>query len=135
MPYRNPAEKHCWKLCPACFKCANKNDAYSECRRCSGRNDPLGRIEPRPEVFCDCANGVLRHQTQTGRIIIRTFKSNPFKTAGIQVDTETEDERDWNEYLRQAREILDDPYWDPIRFNDGTSTDSWTKEQRGFGAS
>jgi len=134
MPSRNPSEKECWRTCFSCFKCSEKG-RYSHCYSCSGRNDPMGRLVPDPDVYCDCRNGVLRHQTQSGRVIVRRFKTNPFKSnPTFEAEKVSADERDWEAYLKQAREVLDDPYFDPIRFNDGTSTDAWTKEQRGFGA-
>jgi len=55
----------------------------------------------------------LRWRDRQGRLIISKYKSNPFK-AEIIVQKETEDERDWNAYLKDCREKMDNPTWDPI---------------------
>lgn len=41
------------------------------------------------------------------------FKSNPFKNK-VQYEKKTEDERDWDAYVNDMREKLDDPNWNPI---------------------
>lgn len=128
MPARNPSDKQCWAVCSACFQCQDKGK-YSKCVSCSGRNDPDGRFYANPDVWCQCREGVMRRELPSGRVIIRQYHTNPFK-AKFTSETETQDERDWNEYLKRGREIMDDPYWDPIQFNDGTSTQRWNEGYR-----
>jgi hypothetical protein len=63
--------------------------------------------------FCDCKNGVLRWKTQQGRLITTKFKTNPFK-GQVKYERITEDERDWDSYVKDMREKLDNPNWNPI---------------------
>lgn len=128
---RNPSDKSCFKTCPVCFKCADKNTSTygNKCSGCSGRNDPMGRFVADPDVYCDCRNGIMRHMTQNGRLIVRKFPRNPYKNE-VVADLETQDERNWREYLKRMREYYDDEYWDPVKFSDGTSTADWTQAQR-----
>lgn len=116
MSVRNPSDKSCWRACSACFKCEDKG-RYASCVTCSGRHDPKGRFVPDSRVYCDCKNGVLRHMTQEGRLIVTAFKQDPFSAGGVSVAHQTQDERDWESYLQQTREALDDPYWDPIKYD------------------
>ena len=43
------------------------------------------------------------------------FKSNPFKSQ-VKYEKKSEDERDWNSYVKDMREKLNDPKWDPITY-------------------
>ena len=115
MTVRNPSEKPCWRLCPSCMKCMNKRLQSGDCGGCSGKHDPMRRLYADPDVFCDCAEGILRHRTQKGQLIIRRFHSNPFG-GKVQTDARSQDERDWNAFVAEKRELLDDPDWDPIQF-------------------
>lgn len=114
--YQNPAEKHCWNYCFSCSRCADKGK-YSKCGSCSGRFDPRGVIDHHPDDFCDCRNGVLRWRTQTGKLLITRFKTNPFK-GKVNYVKKTEDERDWDSYVNDMREKMDDPTWNPITIID-----------------
>ena len=127
----NPVQKTCWETCPVCFKCANRNrQSGTSCNKCPGRNDPMHRLSYDDRVFCDCRNGVLRHMTKEGRLIVRNFPNNPYETKVVQ-EKVTQEERDWEYYLQGMREALDDPYWDPLRFNDDTSVSEWNRQHRG----
>lgn len=127
----NPTDKSCFVTCPVCFKCADKNvSSYgNKCSGCTGRHDPQDRLYVDTRVFCDCKNGTMRHMTQEGRLIVRDFPGNPYGNKVVQ-DLESQDERDWKEYLQTMREYYNDPYWDPIKFSDGASTTDWTQDNR-----
>lgn len=114
--YENPSSKACWSFCSSCNRCQDKGK-YSKCGECSGRYDPLGRTDPHSDDFCDCKNGVLRWRTSQGKLIMTRFKSNPFK-GKVNYEKKTEDERDWNSYVRDMREKLDDPNFNPITIID-----------------
>lgn len=110
----NPVNLPCWETCTACGRCKNKG-RYAKCQSCSGRNDPTCAKDPHPDDFCDCRNGILRWITKQGRLIIVKYKSNPYKT-DIYKNHQTQDERDYESYLNDMRERLDDPTYDPIEF-------------------
>jgi hypothetical protein len=110
--FKNPSEKDCWKYCFSCGRCENKT-RYTKCNGCSGRYDPTGVIEQHAEDYCDCRNGVLRWRTQQGRIIITKFKSNPY-AGSVTYEKKSEDERDWDSYVNDMREKMNDPNWNPI---------------------
>lgn len=110
--YRDPVNKHCFRPCVSCFRCANKGMKI-ECDSCSGRPDPTGERIPHTDDFCDCRNGVMRWMTKDGRLVVRRFMSNPFKGT-VKTDAVTSDESDWNAYLYERREQIDNPEWDPI---------------------
>lgn len=111
---RNPSDKSCWKACPSCFKCENRRRHYGDCASCSGKHDPIGHYYPDPDDYCDCINGVLRHRTRTGRLIIREFASSPYG-GSVQTDAETQDERDWNQWIAEKREQRHDPTFNPVQ--------------------
>lgn len=131
----NPSDRPCWRTCPSCYKCSNKGQD-AKCQTCSGRHDPGVTLKFDPydiDCYCDCRNGILRHRTQDGRLIVRHFLSDPFG-GKVSTDAETEDERDWNAFVAEKREYLNDPNWDPLEFADGGSTDAWLKRwQLGMG--
>ncbi len=110
--YKNPTEKPCWTFCPSCNRCQDKG-RYTKCNGCSGRYDPLGKTDPDPRDFCDCKNGNLRWVTQAGRFILTEFKTNPFKGT-VKYDKKSEDERDWDSYVSDMRNKMDDPKFNPI---------------------
>lgn len=110
--FKNPSEKDCWRYCVSCARCADKG-RYSKCKGCSGRFDPRGVIETHPDDFCDCANGTLRWRTQNGRLIITKFKTNPYM-GKVTYSKKSEDERDWDSYVNDMREKMNDPDWNPI---------------------
>jgi hypothetical protein len=112
----NPSNRSCWTFCSCCNRCQYKV-RYSKCSDCSGRYDPKLKVLPDPDDFCDCKNGVLRWRTKEGRLILTRFKSNPFK-AEVKYVKKTEDERDWDSYVGDMREKLDDPTWNPIAIVD-----------------
>lgn len=113
-PVVNPAEKPCWSFCGSCNRCKDKG-RYSKCQGCSGRYDPKLIIQSDDEDFCDCKNGTLRWRTQEGRLIITKFRSNPYK-GEVKYEKVSEDERDWDSYVADMREKMNDPNWDPITF-------------------
>jgi len=110
--YKNPVEKDCWNFCFSCNRCQDKG-RYTKCNGCSGRFDPEGIIDVDNQDFCDCKNGNLRWKTKEGKLILIKFKSNPFK-GEVKYEKKSEDERDWDSYVRDMREKLNDPTWDPI---------------------
>lgn len=127
----NPSEKHCFSFCKSCWRCENKG-MKAECSRCSGRHDPELRRDPYDiDDMCRCKEGILQFRLQDGRMVKRRFNSNPF-AGKVITDAETEDERDWNSFLAEKREKLNNEHWDPIQFTDGSSTDSWLRKNRGI---
>jgi len=89
-PTINPVEKWCWSFCPSCNRCQDKG-RYTRCNGCSGRYG----------------------KTKQGKLILTRFKSNPFK-GQVRYEKKTEDERDWDSYVNDMREKLDDPNWNPV---------------------
>lgn len=129
----NPSSKRCWSACPSCMKCSKKgapgHGNNPGCASCSGRHDPLERWDPFDrDVYCDCKNGILRHRLQTGRLIIRKFLSNPFG-GSVVTDAVNKDEEQWNQFIAEKREQLNDETWDPITI-DGKSAQEWTRKYR-----
>ena len=124
-----PQDKRCFVPCPSCFRCSDYR-VKAECASCPGRLDTERRRYPDPDDFCDCKNGVLRYRLRTGKLVMRRFESSPFE-ATVKTDAVSEYEADWNRFIQQKREELDDPGWDPIRFLDGMSTFDWNKLNRG----
>lgn len=114
--YKNPTENLCWTFCSSCSRCQDKG-RYSKCKSCSGRYDPEGVIAPDPDDYCDCKNGVLRWRTKEGRLIMTNFKTNPFK-GQVKYEKKSEDERDWDSYVSDMREKMNDPDWNPITIVD-----------------
>ena len=114
--YKNPTEKLCWTFCPSCNRCQDKG-RYTKCGSCSGRYDPDGITDPDPDDYCDCKNGNLRWKTQEGRLVLIRFKTNPFKGT-VTYEKKSEDERDWDSYIKDMREKMGNPYWNPITIID-----------------
>jgi hypothetical protein len=110
--YQNPSTKACWVYCSSCSRCQDKG-RYNKCNGCSGRYDPAGKIDVHNEDFCDCRNGVLRWRTQEGKLLITRFKTNPFKGT-VKYEKKSEDERDWDSYVADMQEKMDDPNFSPI---------------------
>ncbi len=114
--YKNPTENPCWIFCPSCNRCQDKG-RYTKCNGCSGRFDPEGIIDPDKDDYCDCKNGNLRWKTKQGKLLMTRFKTNPFKGT-VKYEKKSEDERDWDSYVADMREKLDDPNWNPITIVD-----------------
>lgn len=110
--FKNPTERDCWSYCFSCSRCQDKG-RYTKCNKCSGRYDPTGIIEPNQDDYCDCRNGVLRWRTKEGRILMTRFRSNPYGGT-VQIEQKSEDERDWDSYVNDMREKMNDPNWNPI---------------------
>jgi hypothetical protein len=66
-------------------------------------------IDINNDDYCDCKNG--------GKSFIVKFKSNPFK-AKVTYEKKSEDERDWDSYVSDMREKMNDPTWNPITIVD-----------------
>jgi hypothetical protein len=73
----------------------------------------------------------MRWVTKKDFLVIRRFESNPFKK-NVQTDAKKEDERDWDAFISEKREAMDDELYDPIVFDDGSSTQQWNKKHRGY---
>ena len=111
-PTINPTNKWCWTFCTSCNRCQDKG-RYTKCSGCSGRYDPDLKIVADNDDYCDCKNGVLRWKTKQGKLVMTKFKTNPFK-GKVTYERKTEDERDWDSYVNDMREKLNDPNWNPI---------------------
>jgi len=110
--YSNPKDKHCFKLCTSCMRCSDKGIKVG-CDNCSGRLDTYGQRIPHSDDYCDCTRGVMRWVTKEGRLVVRRYMSDPFG-AMVKTDTVSKDEEDWNAYLNEKREELNDPTFNPI---------------------
>lgn len=127
--YENPSEKSCWDMCSSCFRCSDKGK-YAKCNSCSGRHDPDMKRDPYYiDDRCRCTEGILQYRLQNGQMIVRKFHSSPF-AGQVVTDAETEDEQEWTRYIQEQREKLNDPTWDPVQFDDGTSTFDWMRDNR-----
>lgn len=110
--YKNPSTKDCWVYCSSCSRCQDKG-RYTKCNKCSGRYDPNGCIDTDNGDFCDCKNGILRWKTKNGKVLMSRFKANPFK-GNVRYEKKSEDERDWDSYLKDMRNKMGDPNWNPV---------------------
>lgn len=132
--YENPSSLPCFNLCTSCYRCQDKGKIQgmrSKCNSCSGRHDPeLRRDSYDIDDQCRCTEGVLQYRTKWGLFIKRRFNSNPFK-GRVTTDAISEDERDWNSYITEQRELTGNATWDPVQFTDGSSTTDWTQRNRG----
>ena len=126
--YRNPLNKPCWKTCMSCGRCANKG-TRPDCTGCSGRVDEYGQKVPHIDDYCRCAEGILQLVAKNGKLYQVRMTNNPFG-GSVKTDNKTEDERDYESYLAQKREHLDDSSWDGVVFDDGTSTQDWSNRAR-----
>lgn len=114
--YANPSHKECFSGCAACFRCSDRYK-YAKCNECSGKHDPFGVIDPHPDDWCNCTEGVLRFVTPQGERRLVRYKTNPFK-GEVTMLNKTEDEEAWEEYVHDLREKLDDPTWEPVRITE-----------------
>lgn len=120
--------RQCWRPCRSCWKCEDQG-RYSQCATCPAQVDILRRKYPDPDAYCDCHNGILRHRTQKGQLIIRKFLSSPYE-GRVQTDAISEDERDWNTYVAERREFLNNPQWDPVQYDTGAGVTDWANQHR-----
>ena len=111
--YMNPSHKACFNVCKACFRCGDRGK-YDKCKTCSGKHDPFGVIDAHEDDFCQCTQGILRFVTKVGQVRRIPYRSNPFKGEVTMVN-KTEDERAWDEYVKDVREKLDDPTFEPVK--------------------
>jgi hypothetical protein len=95
------------------MRCAEKG-RRSECNGCSGRLDITGQRIPHSDDYCQCSEGIMRWMTKEGQLAVRRYQSSPFK-AEVKIDAVSEDERDWNNYLQERKEFLNDPEYDPFK--------------------
>ncbi len=110
--YPNASQLPCWETCGSCYRCKDKG-RYTKCNKCSGRHDPFGRHGPDLDDYCDCVNNKLRWRTQEGQLIITPFKKNPFE-GEIVMEKKTSDEADWDAYVNDLREKMQNPEFTPI---------------------
>jgi hypothetical protein len=131
-----PQDKHCFAFCTSCMRCDRKgSSACPKPNSCSGHIeteqghswDPHDRDD-----YCRCKEGVLQIRLKAGGLVQRRYLSSPFK-ADIKTDAVTADERDWNAYIAEQRELRDDPTFDGLMFDDGSRgvTDWMNNARRG----
>lgn len=123
-----PQEKSCFVGCRACMRCEKKSSGqcpspYS----CSGHVEVQGghswdRYDRDDE--CRCSEGILKIRRKNGQLVMTRYSKNPFQAIATREHI-TQDERDWNQYLQNAREELDDELYDPLIFDDGTTYSSY----------
>lgn len=125
----DPARLSCFKACSSCLRCANKG-SRPECNSCSGCIDPNLKRDPYDYSHrCRCSEGIMQYRLKNGKLVQRHFPSNPYGGKVI-TDTQTQDERDWHSFIDEKRQEYDDPNWDPIRFDDGSSATDWERKFR-----
>lgn len=112
----NPSYRWCWSTCSACFRCGDKG-RYAQCSGCSGRHDPHHAVDPDPDDFCMCKENILRWRAKNGQLVVIKYNKNPFDNTVI-TESKTEDEKEWDAYLMDVRERMDNPDWDPIQITD-----------------
>lgn len=122
----NPSDKSCWRLCRVCSRCADKGK-YAKCNSCSGRHDPYEKRDPYYiDDRCRCTEGIMQYLLKNGKLLQKRFPSNPFESR-MRAEVESEEERDYNASIQEMRERTGIEDYDPVRFNDGTSTYDWTQ--------
>lgn len=92
----------------------------TKCNGCSGRDDPT-RTKHDPydiDDRCRCSEGILQARLQSGQLIQYRYQNNPFG-GGTKPRDLTEDERAWQEYVRQQRERMNDPNFNPVEITGG----------------
>lgn len=125
----NPADRSCFIPCVSCNRCAQKG-SMAACSSCSGRFDPKLRRDPYDiDDRCRCREGVLQYRTKMGRLVIVKLPTNPFKKRMV-FDAMSQDEKEWERYVDEERERLNDPGFDPVRFANGQSTLDWARRAR-----
>lgn len=122
--YKNPTDRSCFELCTSCFRCSTRyynqvKGVGTPCSNCSGCHDPHGEIDPHPDHYCRCTEGIMQWVSKQGHLIVRKLPGNPFQ-GDITVHSESGEDRDWKAYLTEMREKLDDPTWDPIEIYDSS---------------
>lgn len=105
------SDQSCFYACRSCSRCEDKG-RYARCASCNGRADP--KRPAHPDDTCRCKEGVLAVRLANGRLIKRRFESNPFK-GSVQTDAETQDERDWNSFIADKQNQMNNPNWNPIQ--------------------
>lgn len=128
-----PQEKHCFVACKACMRCDRKGKAGCPSPyTCSGHVEipgghPWDSYDRDDE--CRCKEGVLQIRLKSGGFVRRRYLSSPFG-GSIQTDAETQDDRDWNSYVDEQRELLNDPFFDPLTFGGQGSVTDWMRNAR-----
>lgn len=114
--YLNPSHRECFDACSACFRC-DQRGKYAKCAGCSGHHDPFGTIDPHPDDTCTCAEGVLRFIDSKGELHLVRYRNNPF-AGTVTLMNQTEDEREWDAYVNDIREKINDPHFNPVEVVD-----------------
>jgi hypothetical protein len=131
MSDQNPSTKACWITCGSCFRCGDKG-RYTFCNKCSGRHDPFLQTIADPDDYCRCTEGILQWRAKSGQQIITKFNKDPFNSKVI-TETKTEDEKEWDQYLHDVRERMDNPDYDPISALDVQQTSGFKYLGRDYG--
>lgn len=129
-----PQEKFCFLICSSCYRCEKKgSSACPQPNSCSGHveTDEGHNWDSRDrDDYCRCKEGVLQVRLKNGMMVQRRFQSSPF-AAEVKTDAISEDERDWNAYIDEQRELRDDPTFDGLAFDDGsTGVTDWMRNAR-----
>ena len=126
--YLNPHLRPCWQTCMSCGRCDKKGtSACPHPNTCSGRFDPRGQRHAHPDDYCRCKDGILQWVTKQGRATQSRMSGDPFK-GNIKHETTTADERDYNQYVNEMREKLNDPDYDPVHYLNGEGAQTWLEE-------
>jgi hypothetical protein len=73
----------------------------------------------------------MRWVTKKDYLVIRRFESNPF-AATVTTDAKSEDERDWDAFITEKREAMNDELYDPITFTNGQGASEWARKAAGL---
>lgn len=130
--YQNPVTRPCFEMCSSCFRCdRRRSSSCPDFENCSGVPDKEGMRVPHRDHVCTCKEGVMRWVTKKDVLVIRRFESNPFNKT-VTTDAKSEDERDWDAFISEKREAMNDEFYDPIRFNTGEGASDWAKKAAGL---
>lgn len=129
----NPSDRNCWETCSSCRRCSNKG-LHAKCSSCSGRHDPDGRFDSYDiDDKCRCREGIFQFRTSKGHFVQVKLNRNPFG-GEVKFEGNTPEEQEWNRYVREQRERLDNENWDPVVYDDGTSTTDWYRKKKDKGS-
>lgn len=87
---------------------------------------------PCVDDYCRCTEGILQWVTKDGKLLQVRLRSDPYAST-VQYEAQSDDEADWDSYIKDMREKLGDEHWDPVQFNDGTSTYDYMQKAKNQG--
>lgn len=67
----------------------------------------------------------MQYRLPNGQLLIKKFPHNPYEGKVVDKGGKSQDERDWDAYVKEQREERGDPDFDPLTFDDGSSVTDW----------